>query len=94
MGPRTLGRAGASCRRVVVALGAAVLALSALASCTPARQPRHDHALAADPAAATAVAPPLGIGEAIPPRLHWTGCGGRFQCATAEVPLDYHHPNG
>ncbi|MGH3620777.1 MAG: alpha/beta hydrolase, partial [Sciscionella sp.] len=32
--------------------------------------------------------------EAIPPRLHWTGCGGRFQCATAEVPLDYHHPNG
>jgi pimeloyl-ACP methyl ester carboxylesterase len=28
------------------------------------------------------------------PKLTWKQCGGGFQCATAEVPLDYRHPNG
>ena len=28
------------------------------------------------------------------PALNWVGCGGGFQCATAEVPLNYHYPNG
>jgi pimeloyl-ACP methyl ester carboxylesterase len=27
------------------------------------------------------------------PSLAWTDCGDGFQCATAQVPLDYHHPN-
>ncbi|WNV91599.1 alpha/beta hydrolase [Umezawaea sp. Da 62-37] len=29
-----------------------------------------------------------------PPSLTWTDCGGGFQCATAEVPLDYRDPRG
>src|SRR5215469_2454107 len=28
------------------------------------------------------------------PVLHWRACHGGFQCATARVPLDYHHPCG
>jgi pimeloyl-ACP methyl ester carboxylesterase len=28
----------------------------------------------------------------IVPKLLWTDCGGRFQCTTAQVPLDYDHP--
>ncbi|HWO62416.1 MAG TPA: alpha/beta hydrolase [Umezawaea sp.] len=28
------------------------------------------------------------------PPLAWTDCGDGFQCATAEVPLDYHDPKG
>jgi pimeloyl-ACP methyl ester carboxylesterase len=28
------------------------------------------------------------------PRLHWTACDNGLQCATARVPLDYHHPHG
>jgi pimeloyl-ACP methyl ester carboxylesterase len=28
------------------------------------------------------------------PALSWTDCGGGFQCATAQVPLDYGHPLG
>jgi pimeloyl-ACP methyl ester carboxylesterase len=37
--------------------------------------------------AATAVAAPA-------PTLAWTDCGGGFQCATAQVPLDYQNPEG
>src|SRR5262249_57537 len=28
------------------------------------------------------------------PKLHWTSCHDKFQCATARVPLDYRHPDG
>src|SRR5579859_7812662 len=28
------------------------------------------------------------------PVLHWQPCDNGFQCATAQVPLDYHHPRG
>jgi pimeloyl-ACP methyl ester carboxylesterase len=28
-----------------------------------------------------------------PSQLTWTDCGGGFQCATVQVPLDYSHPN-
>jgi pimeloyl-ACP methyl ester carboxylesterase len=28
------------------------------------------------------------------PALHWQGCDGSYQCATARVPLDYRHPRG
>lgn len=28
------------------------------------------------------------------PALSWSGCQLAFQCATATVPLDYHHPDG
>lgn len=27
-------------------------------------------------------------------KLSWSGCGGGFQCAKAEVPLDYAKPTG
>ncbi len=44
------------------------------------------------PAAASATPP----GSATPPVpvLHWRSCDGRFQCATARVPLSYRHPRG
>ena len=44
------------------------------------------------PAAAEATPP----GSATPPVpvLHWRSCDGRFQCATARVPLSYRHPRG
>jgi hypothetical protein len=28
------------------------------------------------------------------PQLVWTACGGGFECATAQVPLDYRQPTG
>jgi pimeloyl-ACP methyl ester carboxylesterase len=28
------------------------------------------------------------------PKLNWTPCDGRFQCATSRVPLDYRRPRG
>src|SRR5262249_28566693 len=28
------------------------------------------------------------------PTLDWQPCGTHFQCAAAQVPLDYHHPDG
>ena len=38
---------------------------------------------------------PAGVAAAPPvPELHWTDCGEGFQCATAQVPLDYDHPRG
>ncbi|NIH79753.1 alpha/beta hydrolase [Amycolatopsis viridis] len=32
--------------------------------------------------------------QAPTPSLAWAGCGDGFQCATAQVPLDYQHPRG
>lgn len=94
MVPRTKW-AGVRRRRVILALGSTVLALSMLAGCTSARPYRHASKTAPEPAVATdAAAPPLGTGDATPPQLRWTSCGARFQCATAEVPLDYRHPAG
>lgn len=43
----------------------------------------------------TASAAPLSQRHAPPvPTLNWSACDGAFQCATARVPLDYHHPGG
>lgn len=44
--------------------------------------------------AATEPAPPGGVPGVRLPELKWTDCGGGFDCATAEVPLDYRHPDG
>ncbi|PRY32422.1 alpha/beta hydrolase [Umezawaea tangerina] len=43
--------------------------------------------LGGTPVMAHADAPPV-------PSLAWTDCGDGFQCATADVPLDYHDPGG
>jgi pimeloyl-ACP methyl ester carboxylesterase len=53
-------------------------------------------------AGATAAASPRTVAQAgtmrtaaaLVPVLHWKACHGGFQCATARVPLDYHHPGG
>lgn len=37
---------------------------------------------------------PDGVSGAAPPTLSWADCGGGFQCATADVPLDYRRPRG
>jgi pimeloyl-ACP methyl ester carboxylesterase len=39
---------------------------------------------------------PAGAGAAAPkvPALHWTACGGPYQCTRAQVPLDYDDPGG
>jgi pimeloyl-ACP methyl ester carboxylesterase len=51
-------------------------------------------ALALGPASAAAAAS-LTLKAAPPtPILTWTDCGGGFQCATAQVPLDYDQPLG
>ncbi|TAK57742.1 MAG: alpha/beta hydrolase [Dehalococcoidia bacterium] len=33
-------------------------------------------------------------GGVLPRDLVWTGCGGAFQCATLDVPIDYNHAGG
>lgn len=54
----------------------------------------------ASPAAAVTVADRTSSAEAdlvdrVPtPVLHWTACQQTFQCATAQLPLDYHDPQG
>jgi pimeloyl-ACP methyl ester carboxylesterase len=36
-----------------------------------------------------------GLADRVPtPGLHWTTCRKIAQCATAELPLNYHHPDG
>ena len=39
-----------------------------------------------------------GVAEAAPSKLRWTPChadvGPRFECAVAQVPLDYDRPRG
>jgi hypothetical protein len=34
------------------------------------------------------------VPETAPVDLHWTPCGGDFQCGRAAVPLDYDDPGG
>jgi pimeloyl-ACP methyl ester carboxylesterase len=34
------------------------------------------------------------IGTGRVPALHWSACGGGFECASLAVPLDYDHPRG
>ena len=43
-----------------------------------------------------ALAVPAAQAEPSPPvpALHWTACAGTFQCATAQVPVDYDQPLG
>jgi hypothetical protein len=46
-------------------------------------------------AAALTLVPAASAAEPVTvPRLVWLGCGGGFECATAQVPLDYSQPNG
>ena len=47
--------------------------------------------IGAGPAPASAAARPAGPRI---PVLAWHACDGGFECATARVPLDYHHPRG
>ncbi|WP_433146625.1 alpha/beta hydrolase [Actinomadura nitritigenes] len=37
---------------------------------------------------------PSGLGAFYGQKLDWKSCGGGFQCATAQVPLDYAKPSG
>ncbi len=37
---------------------------------------------------------PTGLDLVYSQQLSWKGCGGGFQCATAQVPLDYAKPSG
>src|SRR3954471_23448307 len=64
-----------------------VAALLVLGACAPNKNP--DRATAVAPATPGAVS--LGFMPASP---EWTSCGGRLQCATLEVPLDYDDPTG
>ena len=48
-------------------------------------------------ASATSAAPapvPAGLERYYAQRPSWSGCGGGFQCATVEVPVDYRRPAG
>ena len=45
-------------------------------------------------AAVTATEPARAAPAPAVPVLHWTPCGAPFECATAQVPLDYAHPRG
>jgi pimeloyl-ACP methyl ester carboxylesterase len=68
-------------RAGVIAAAAALtagLAVSASAAASPASATR---------ASATTASPRV-------PVLHWRACDGGFQCATAQVPLDYRQPRG
>jgi alpha/beta hydrolase fold len=40
------------------------------------------------------LAPPAAATTAAAPELSWSACRDGFQCATAQVPLDYDRPNG
>jgi pimeloyl-ACP methyl ester carboxylesterase len=47
-------------------------------------------------ASAVPASPHISSVSAAPsvPKLNWTPCHDGFQCATAQVPLDYRHPDG
>ncbi len=45
-------------------------------------------------AAVTAIEPAQAAPAPAVPVLHWAPCGAPFECATAQVPLDYAHPRG
>lgn len=51
-------------------------------------------ALLVSAAPAVASATPNGASTSNVPRLRWQACGDGFECATAQVPLDYDHRNG
>ena len=78
------GRRGRRSRRAVTA-AMAVVAVAAVA------------AVAAPAVSSAAASRTAGVAAAGPrvPVLHWHSCaGGGFQCATAQVPLDYQQPLG
>lgn len=56
-----------------------LIALLIVGACSPSEATR------------TATQAPLGF---TPAPLQWDSCGGRLQCASLEVPLDYEDPNG
>ena len=72
-----------------IRIGAAVSGL--LAALMPATTGTAS-AVPADPRAASARIPAAAAPRV--PRLSWTACDDGFQCATAQVPLDYQHPAG
>ena len=45
-------------------------------------------------AAVTAFTPAQAAPAPAVPVLHWTPCGAPFECATAQVPLEYAQPRG
>jgi pimeloyl-ACP methyl ester carboxylesterase len=51
----------------------------------------HDATRTTGTAPGTTEEAPLGFA---PASLHWADCGGRLQCASLEVPLDYDDPSG
>jgi pimeloyl-ACP methyl ester carboxylesterase len=75
-------------RRTCLIVTATLLPLAGLA-CAAAR-----------PAGPATAARPAGsawarLADRVPaPALHWTTCRKTAQCATAELPLNYHHPHG
>ncbi|WP_231329154.1 alpha/beta hydrolase [Actinomadura graeca] len=44
--------------------------------------------------AVSSTSAPAGLDTFYNQQLSWKGCGGSFQCATAQVPLDYAKPSG
>ena len=86
--------------RPVITAALASLVLTGLA-CTSGPAGAVAFAARARTAAAVTAADTLTAAEAAslvdrvpPPVLHWTTCQQTDQCATAELPLDYHHPRG
>jgi pimeloyl-ACP methyl ester carboxylesterase len=67
------------------------MVLAVVAGCSPAKT--------TDPAPAegrseTPGTAPLGTNGAAAPQLRWTPCHGKYQCATANVPLSYRDAHG
>jgi pimeloyl-ACP methyl ester carboxylesterase len=63
------------------------------AAATASRPPTVTAATAAS-AAKTSATEARRVGRVATPKLHWYGCYGWAQCATAKVPLDYDRPWG
>lgn len=79
---RRVPRLAAMGAAATLTAGFAVGAVATGSSGATLPQATTGHASAATPAAA----------RVLP--LQWTACDGDFQCATAQVPLDYQHPDG
>lgn len=85
--------------RAGVAAGAAALLVAGCAgthpsgATAPTRTPAPSGATAAE-VPGGAAGTPAALARFYRQRLHWKGCGGRFQCTRVQVPLDYAQPAG
>ncbi|GAA1827734.1 pimeloyl-ACP methyl ester carboxylesterase [Microlunatus capsulatus] len=85
-----------------VALGLALVGTTVLAPApalaAPAGDPVADRTPSSAPGASTASSAERPVPASVVPTLRWGSCGGAelaaFQCATAQVPLDYDRPRG